>query len=131
MDGDFKGDFTRDSFSFDPQRRRQQFSRLLMQQGRVLLDADWNEQADLFLFALRTFITDLVGPHWGVFDFDTDSTGGITVKGISPNSFKIAPLEVDGADKKCNFSIKKGRYYVDGILVENTGDITYREQEPK
>ena len=34
-----KGDFSRDTF--DPAK---QFTRVLMQQGRVQLDADWNEQ---------------------------------------------------------------------------------------
>jgi hypothetical protein len=55
-----KGDFTRDTF--DP---IQQFSRVLMQQGRVQLDADWNEQVAIFWHYLRSLTTDLVGPHWG------------------------------------------------------------------
>ena len=39
-----KGDFSRRTF--DPQKH---FSRVLMQQGRVQLDADWNEQAAIQL----------------------------------------------------------------------------------
>ena len=39
-----KGDFSR--ISFDPANR---FSRVLTQQGRVTLDADFNEQADILL----------------------------------------------------------------------------------
>ena len=35
-----RGDFTRDSFD-----RRHHYTRVLMQQGRVQLDADWNEQS--------------------------------------------------------------------------------------
>src|SRR5437588_10319478 len=97
MDGDFKGDFSRDSFAFDPLRLRQ-FSRILMQQGRVQLDADWNEQTDLLLYALRTLITDLVGPHWGTFDFDVDPQagdggGGVRPNNFTPNSFKIEQLK--------------------------------------
>src|SRR5260370_32721277 len=95
MDGDFKGDFTRDSFAFDPLRLRQ-FSRVLMQQGRVQLDADWNEQTDLLLYALRKLITDLVGPHWGMFDFVVNSQGNIT--DIEPNSFKIGQLQSNPPD---------------------------------
>ncbi len=130
MDGDFKGDFTRDSL--DPHRLRQ-FSRVLMQQGRVQLDADWNEQTDLLLHALRGFIKDLAGPHWGIFDFDVDpprgtSKGRITPKSISPNSFKIDDSTVQSRD----FSIGGGHYYVDGILAENGKEgTTYRRQEPK
>src|SRR5690242_8993052 len=110
MDGDFKGDFTRDSFAFDPLRFHG-FSRVLMQQGRVQLDADWNEQTDLLLYALRRLIIDLVGPHWGVFDFVMKSDGS-AIDHIEPNSFKIGELQSDPRD----FSIGEGRYYVDGIL---------------
>src|SRR6266516_4272726 len=135
MDGDFKGDFTRDSFAFDPLRLRQ-FSRVLMQQGRVQLDADWNEQTDLLLYALRRLVTDLVGPHWGTFDFDVDlpsggSTGGIKANSIDPNSFKIYQLKVGGTVQDHDFSIERGHYYVDGILAENGEGTAYQKQEPK
>jgi hypothetical protein len=56
MKGDFKGDFTRDTF--DPLKS---FSRVLMQQGRVQLDADWNEQADILLRLVRQLARDLIG----------------------------------------------------------------------
>jgi hypothetical protein len=125
MDGDFKGDFTRDSFN--PQRLRQ-FSRVLMQQGRVQLDADWNEQADLLLYAQRKLIKDLVGPHWGTLDFDIDNNNSIKT---TLNSFKIVQLSGSPAD----FSIKDGSYYVDGLLSVNAQDskqpLTYMTQEPK
>jgi Family of unknown function (DUF6519) len=124
MDGDFKGDFTRDTF--DPLQR---FSRVLMQQGRVQLDADWNEQADLLLWAHRRLIMDLVGSHWGVFDFVIDSKNNFT--NINPNSFKIQLQSND-------FTIADGRYYVDGILSENQYEqehpgqpLTYLNQVPQ
>ncbi len=130
MDGDFKGDFTRDSFAFDLLRPRR-FSRVLMQQGRVQLDADWNEQTDLLLYALRRLITDLVGPHWGTFDFVIDpqgNNGSGSITSIDPNSFKIGLLQAD-------FSIGEGRYYVDGILSVNDREgeqqLTYMNQEPE
>src|SRR5437763_16081481 len=55
-----RGDFSRDSFAV-----ANHFSRVLSQQGRVLLDADWNEQVAILLNGLRSFTTDLVGPHAG------------------------------------------------------------------
>ena len=58
MRGEFKGDFTRDTF--DPLRH---FSRVLMQQGRVQLDADKNESDSIHLHHLRTLGADLMGPH--------------------------------------------------------------------
>src|SRR2546426_3407298 len=108
MDGDFKGDFTRDSFAFDPLRLRQ-FSRVLMQQGRVQLDADWNEQTDLLLYALRELITHLVGPHWGMFDFKikVDPQGNARIDGIDPHKFKIRALQ----SKPPDFSIGESHYY--------------------
>ena len=39
-----KGDFTRDTFD-----AAKHFSRVLMQQGQVQLDADWNEQTSILL----------------------------------------------------------------------------------
>ena len=43
-----KGDFSR--ITFDPKKH---YSRVLMQQGRVQLDADWNEQAAIFCTGWR------------------------------------------------------------------------------
>ena len=53
-----KFDLTRDSFA--PLKR---FSRVLSQQGRVQLDADWNEQVDILLSTVRTLAADIIGPH--------------------------------------------------------------------
>ena len=58
MQGEFRGDFSRDSYD-----RSKRFSRVLMQQGRVQLDADWNEQNDILLHYLRSLTVDLIGPR--------------------------------------------------------------------
>ncbi len=97
-----KGDFTRTTF--DAARR---FSRVLMQQGRVTIDADANEQTDILLHYLRTLAADLIGPYAapavdGGFALGTDANGQLTI----------------GA----------GRYYVDGILVENDQPCLYSAQ---
>jgi hypothetical protein len=52
-----RGDFTR--FTFDPKKR---YSGVLMQQGRVQLDADWNEQQAIIGHRLATETEDLLGP---------------------------------------------------------------------
>lgn len=97
-----KGDFTR--VTFDSAKH---FSSVLMQQGRVMLDADYNEQSAILLHYLRTLATDLIGPY-------------------------AAPVENAGfflkPDPDEGFSISAGRYYVDGILVENESDCTYATQ---
>ena len=91
-----KGDFSRDTF--DAQKH---FSRVLMQQGRVQLDADWNEQTAILLHYLHTLAVDLIGPHGGPDD-----------------SFKIRTDPVVPAP---DFIISAGHYYVDGILCESEG----------
>src|SRR5580704_19536087 len=55
-----KGDFTRDSFD-----TTKDFMRVLTQQGRPHLDADWNEQVAIFWDFWRSFASDLIGPHAG------------------------------------------------------------------
>jgi hypothetical protein len=97
-----QGDFSRNTF--DPRHR---FSRVLMQQGRVLLDADWNEQTSILLHYLRTLTKDLVGPHGGPGD-----------------GFAIGDEDDDGEALELDFTIGRGRYYVDGILCENLAPVT-------
>ncbi|HSK71618.1 MAG TPA: DUF6519 domain-containing protein [Pyrinomonadaceae bacterium] len=87
-----KGDFSRDTFN-----SRKNFSRVLMQQGRVQLDADFNEQSAILLHYLRTLTIDLIGQHGG-----------------PGSSFEINFIK-DGKD----LTIAPGHYYVDGILCEN------------
>ena len=98
-----KGDFSR--ITFDPTKH---YSRVLMQQGRVQLDADWNEQVAIILHRLETMAEDLIGPLGG----------GPRDKG----GFEI---ESAGDD----FKISKGRYYVGGMLCENDDNkYTYKKQ---
>ncbi len=111
MQGEFRGDFTRDTF--DPVKH---FSRVLMQQGRVQLDADWNEQTSILLHYLRTLAVDLRGTHWGP----------AKIAGADNTAFAIVPLP--GVEDKDDFSIGSGRYYVDGILCEAETATRYRNQ---
>jgi hypothetical protein len=102
-----KGDFTRMTFNRD-----KRFSRVLMQQGRVQLDADWNEQGDILLHYLRTLAADLIGPHGGPAD-------SFAIEGLTDD---------DGEAIRHNFSIGQGHYYVDGILCENDQDVTFQSE---
>ncbi len=90
-----KGDFSRLR-----DNRRKGYSGVYMQQGRVLLDSDWNEQAALMQEAVRLLARDLFGPHGG--------------PGKEPG-FKIS--KVDG-----KYKIGAGRYYVNGYMVENPAE---------
>jgi hypothetical protein len=109
MNGDFKTDITRDTF-----RPFRHFSRVLMQQGRVQLDADWNEQVDILLHYLRTFIGDVIGPYPGAGAGDSFQVAKPGVSQPGPNQL----------------SLQSGHYYVDGILCENeSGDYVYKIPE--
>jgi len=87
-----KADLTRNTF--DPLKH---FTRVLMQQGRVQLDSDWNEQAAILWHYLQTLAADLIGPAGG--------PGG--------SGFSLDKLPIPG-----DFRIGLGRYYVGGILCE-------------
>ncbi len=96
-----KGDFTRISFD-----REKQFSSVRMQQGRVQLDADWNESEDIWLYRTRTEAEDTLGGA----AVPIDAPGfGITFSGGQ-------------------FRIGAGRIYVDGILLENDTEDLYTAQ---
>ena len=71
MKGEFRGDFSRDTF--DPNKH---FMRVLMQQGRVSLDADWNEQTDILLHYMQTLAKDIIGPSAGPEDADERCSTG-------------------------------------------------------
>jgi hypothetical protein len=90
------GDFSRDSFD-----RTRHLSRVLYQQGRVMLDADPNEQTSILLHYLRTLAADIIGPH------------GMPGKG------KAFAVQLGVQDGTHTLTIGPGHYYVDGILCEN------------
>jgi hypothetical protein len=101
MQGQFRGDFTRDAF-----HPAKHFSRVLIQQGRVQLDADWNEQTAILLHYLRSLAADLIGPHGG-----PACEGGAMANGFLVTLRKT--LTSDG-----DFLIGHGHYYVNGTLCE-------------
>jgi len=102
MQGEYRGDFTRDTF--DPLKH---FSRVLMQQGRVQLDADWNEQTAILLHYVRSQAADLIGQHGG-----------------AGAGFKVEQLHLGSPPSPTgDFVIDLGNYYVDGILCENDNPV--------
>jgi Family of unknown function (DUF6519) len=122
-----EGDLSRITFN-----KSNQYSRVLMQQGRVLDDADLNEQAEIVNHALRTLITDLAGSHWGTVDGDMEldaQNNAIKLTNPSPDSFKIGQwMKQDGTAALNDFSINSGHYYVDGLLCVNEQPIAYSGQ---
>jgi hypothetical protein len=124
-----KGDFTRDSFD-----RFRHYTRVAMQQGRVQLDADWNEQASITQHYLRTLALDLIGPSGG--PVDNCGFAVITDPGHLDALTDAYGRPLDGSRlgeirarlAAGDFVIGTGRYYVDGLLCENDAPVTYTEQ---
>jgi Family of unknown function (DUF6519) len=103
-----KADFSRWLF-----RQKQHYARVLQQQGRPQLDADWNEQVAILLHRLETLTGDLIG--------GTENRSGAPV---DVAGFEIGPVSGE-AD---NFTIGKGRLYVHGLCCECDRDTTYVDQ---
>jgi hypothetical protein len=82
---------------------------VVLQQGRLLLDSDWNELVAIFDRRLRADALDLgsEGPKPGI-------AGVAVVPRTTPDAFKITAAA--GA-----ITIGRGRMYVDGLLAQNHG----------
>lgn len=96
-----KGNFSRFTFN-----RRKHYSGVLLQQGRVQLDADWNEQLDIATHLRRRAVTDLLGAA------GAPAAGG---------GFGIT---VEGGEIR----IGAGGFWLDGLLVENDADTGINSQ---
>src|SRR5689334_19156555 len=96
-----KGDFSRETFN-----ARKHYAGVLMQQGRVQLDADWNEQAAIERYMAETSAADVIG-----------ACG-------APAAAPGFAITTDGKQ----LQIGAGRFYVDGILCENDTDVPYDQQ---
>lgn len=96
-----KGDFSR--VTFDPKKH---YSAVYLEQGRVITDADCNEEHDIQRYRSETTITDVIG-----------KTG-------TPKNDPGFTLAVTNDD----LEIGAGRYYIDGLLVENDKAVEYAGQ---
>ncbi len=121
-----KGDFSKDSFDLS-----KNFTRVLMQQGRVQLDADWNEQVSIFVHFLRTLTRDLLGPYAG-----PEHNCGFGV--LTAGDFLMGDDMQMSAEQKSrlqrsirepgDFLISPGNYYVNGILCRNPDYVPFSKQ---
>jgi hypothetical protein len=115
-----KGDFSR--VTWMPEKH---YRGVRMQQGRVQLDADWNEQLDISAYLAETEALDVIGQHGG--PMTTTGFALVTRKEDLPPAqqapaarlFPLAPGD---------FVISAGHYYVDGILCENDSPCAYTGQ---
>ncbi len=98
-----KADISRSTFRAD-----KHYSTVRYQQGRVQVDADFNEQQDIALHHERTANADVIGADGAPFQTD---------------GFEIQPNAAND-----NLTISAGRLYVNGILCENETSFTFTEQ---
>ena len=106
-----KGDFSRSTF-----KREEHYSSVRWQQGRVHVDADWNEQMDILAHRGRTTHGDVIG-----------LCGGPAGDGPDGQPLAGFRVDVDPADPS-QLTVSPGRYHVDGILVENEAQVSLTQQ---
>ncbi|WP_250281608.1 MULTISPECIES: DUF6519 domain-containing protein [unclassified Frankia] len=97
-----KGDFTR--FTFDPRAHNRG---VLTQQGRVTLDADWNEHVAIVDHLDRTRATDVIGPSGA----PRDNAAGL----VTPLTRSSTGT---GTGTVLDYGVTAGRIYVNGLLLE-------------
>ena len=100
--------FDNSRFIFNPFN---DYSSVVMPQGRVQLDADWNE----FLAEIARRI------QAGTLD----TMGRAVYPATTPDAFYISP-----SDTPWVVNIGQGRMYVDGLLAENHGPIGAAQWDP-
>ena len=98
-----KGDFSH--WQFDP---AENYTGVLQQQGRVLLDRDWNEQNRILTHWQDQAGGDVVG------------AGIAAVPVLAPDGFRVVQATVTGAapNQQVELEILPGRIWADGILCQ-------------
>jgi hypothetical protein len=104
-----RGDFSRRTFD-----HAKHYAGVLMQQGRVAVDADWNEQNEITRYRTQTETVDVIGGCGTPLD--------------PPDFTHASGFELELAAGDTSLSIGAGRYYVDGLLAENETTVDYANQ---
>lgn len=108
-----KSDLTRDSFD-----QAKHYRGVQQQQGRVQLDADWNEQLDITGYRIETETVDTVGMCGAPLHDDgfrlVTAAAGLTAEESARAGNKNPPAVPAG-----DLLITAGRFYAGGVLAEN------------
>jgi len=96
-----KGDFSRKTFE-----KEKHYRKVNMQQGRVHLDSDWNEQIDIDVHFSTSSLRDVIGQSGAP---------------MGNAGFQIIPCGDE-------YLIGAGNYYVDGVMCENERTVKASEQ---
>ncbi len=117
-----KGDFSRSTF--DPKKH---FSGVRMQQGRVQLDADWNENLDILIHRIETETIDVIG-ECGVPVHDAGFGVVTDFNSLSQAEKDWLTAQGFNALGSGDFYLTQGRAYVDGLQVENDNTLPFSQQ---
>jgi hypothetical protein len=120
--------------TFDPQKH---FSSVRMQQGRVQIDADSNEQIDIVNYRVNTEASDVIGlcgAPMGNAGFQIQARreevfGEVFIMEEPWAAAKKNVAQAAASSGSLDFLIGAGRYYVDGILCQNEQPISYLDQD--
>lgn len=99
-----KGDFSK----WDSEGKKN-FNGVLHQQGRVLLDNDWNDQTRITNDWQDTAAQDTIGP------------GVAAIPAATPQAFKVIGASVED-DNEIKITLLPGRVWADGLLTYLEGD---------
>jgi hypothetical protein len=102
--------FDNSRFTFNP---RNDYTGVVMQQGRVQLDSDWNEWLAELTRRIQAGTLDILGRA--------------VYPATTPHAFEITASSSGG---KNTLLIGPGRMYVDGLLAENHGDPAAAQWDP-
>ncbi len=99
------GDYSRDSFD-----ALRDYAGVFLQQGRAVLDSDWNEMVEMFERRIRTGTVDTIGRA---------AVPRETIEGFEIRFAAAGGLEIG-----------RGRKYLDGMLLECHGSANFTGAEP-
>jgi len=93
-----------------------QYCAVVMQQGRVTVEADWNEEEQIVNEEMRKAALDFVGPN-----------------GTPDNGYRVietftSPPEASPPEAPFDFSVDKGTIYVGGVRAFSADPIQYSQQ---
>ncbi len=94
--------------SYDPGKR---YTGVVMQQGRVFLEADWNEAADIASDLNEAEVREIVG-----------------VCGTPDNGYEVFVAKNDAGEWDRNFAVGPGSMYVGGVRVTVPAPVKYLAQ---
>jgi hypothetical protein len=104
-------------FLFQPTKH---YSTVHMQQGRVIVDSDWNERANIEAEDLRASLLDIVCSKGSPND-------GMKISNAAEEDDVVLPM--DGFFDTINFGVGAGSYYIGGLRFVVDSDVTFLNQK--